>query len=186
MVLFAYQNNNYTENDSFKPVIDILLNWHTCTSIARVEKKFRGSFSALGFFAVGRRTFAVRKKNPTEHNLTETNIFPYGELSHGRVSYGEKCAHGQSLLTVDVSLFNSGRNWRHHASKWFCPKSFIQEVLTHANFCDVVHAEKYFPNLIQSYRNQIVVTIFWLIWIQTDVRLVANQSENYKYNLISV
>ena len=39
-----------------------------------------------------------------------------------------------------------------------------------------LHAEKYFPNLIKSNRNQIVFTIFWLIWNQTDVRLVPNQS----------
>ena len=34
-------------------------------------------------------------------------------------------------------------------------------------------------------RNQIVLSNFWLIWIQTDVRLNPNQSENGKYNLIS-
>ena len=33
-------------------------------------------------------------------------------------------------------------------------------------------------------QNQIVFTIFQLIWNQTDVRLVPNQSENGKYNLI--
>ena len=42
-----------------------------------------------------------------------------------------------------------------------------------------------FRNLIKSTRNQIVFTIFQLIWIQTDVRLDPNQSENGKYNLIS-
>ena len=49
-----------------------------------------------------------------------------------------------------------------------------------------MHTEKYFLILIKSNRNQIVFTNFWLIWIQTDVRLVPNQSENGKYNLISV
>ena len=34
------------------------------------------------------------------------------------------------------------------------------------------HAEKSFRNLIISYRNQIVFTIFRLIWNQTDVRLL--------------
>ena len=48
------------------------------------------------------------------------------------------------------------------------------------------HAEKTFRNLIKSHRNQIVFTIFQLIWNQTDVRLDPNQSENGKYNLISV
>ena len=36
------------------------------------------------------------------------------------------------------------------------------------------HTEKYFRNLIKSTWNQIVFTIFRLIWIQTDVRLVHN------------
>ena len=49
-----------------------------------------------------------------------------------------------------------------------------------------IHTEKSFRNLIKSNRNQIVFTIFWLIWNQTDVRLVPNQSENDNYNLISV
>ena len=41
-------------------------------------------------------------------------------------------------------------------------------------------------NLVKSNRNQIVFTFFRQIWNQTDVRLVPNQSENGKYNLISV
>ena len=45
--------------------------------------------------------------------------------------------------------------------------------------------EKSFRNLIKSTRNQIVCTIFRLIWIQTDVRLDPIQSENGKYILIS-
>ena len=49
----------------------------------------------------------------------------------------------------------------------------------------LTHTEKSFRNLIKSTRNQIPLTIFRLIWIQTDVRLVPNQSENGKYNLIS-
>ena len=48
------------------------------------------------------------------------------------------------------------------------------------------HTENYFQNFIESNRNQIVFTIFRQIWNQTDVRLAANQSENGKYNLISV
>ena len=37
-----------------------------------------------------------------------------------------------------------------------------------------LHTEKSFRNLIKSTRNQIVFTIFRLIWNQTDVRLVPN------------
>ena len=49
-----------------------------------------------------------------------------------------------------------------------------------------LHTEKYFRNLIELNGNQIVFIIFRLIWNQTDVRLVPNQLENGKYNLISV
>ena len=44
---------------------------------------------------------------------------------------------------------------------------------------------KCFRNLFKSTRNQILFTIFRLIWNQTDVHLNPNQSENSKYNLIS-
>ena len=40
------------------------------------------------------------------------------------------------------------------------------------------HTEKYFLNLVESTRNQIVFTIFRLIWIQTEVRLDPNQWED--------
>ena len=39
-------------------------------------------------------------------------------------------------------------------------------------FLTAVHTEKSFRNLIKSTRNQIVFTIFRLIWNQTDVHLV--------------
>ena len=45
-----------------------------------------------------------------------------------------------------------------------------------------MHTEKSFRNLVKSNRNQIVFTIFRLIWNQ----MVPNQSENGKWNLISV
>ena len=46
---------------------------------------------------------------------------------------------------------------------------------------------KYFRNLIKSNQNQIVFTMHRLIWYQTDASgCVPNQSENGKYNLISV
>ena len=49
-----------------------------------------------------------------------------------------------------------------------------------------LRTEKYFPNLVKSNRNQIVLTVFLLIWNQIDVRLDPDQSENGKYNLILV
>ena len=48
-----------------------------------------------------------------------------------------------------------------------------------------LHTKKSFRNHNKSNRNQIVFSIFWLIWNQTNVRLTPNQSENGKYNLIS-
>ena len=48
-----------------------------------------------------------------------------------------------------------------------------------------LHTEKSFRNLIKSNRNQNVLTMHRFIRNQTDVRLVTNQSENGKYNLIS-
>ena len=47
------------------------------------------------------------------------------------------------------------------------------------------HRENFFKNLIKSTWNQIVFTISWLFWTQTDVRLDPNQLEIRKYNLIS-
>ena len=50
----------------------------------------------------------------------------------------------------------------------------------------VPHTENFFRNLIKSNRNQIVSTIFRLIWNTNGrVRLDPNQSENGNYNLIS-
>ena len=44
----------------------------------------------------------------------------------------------------------------------------------------------FFRNLIESNRIQIVFAIFRLISNQMDIRLVPNQSENGKYNLIPI
>ena len=46
--------------------------------------------------------------------------------------------------------------------------------------------EKSLGNLIKSNRYQIVFTVFRLVWYQTDVSLVPNQSKNGKCNLISI
>ena len=48
-----------------------------------------------------------------------------------------------------------------------------------------VHTEKSFRNLIKSNPIQVVFTMHRLIWDQTEVRLVPNQSVHGKYNLIS-
>ena len=77
--------------------------------------------------------------------------------------------------------------------RFVCGSDFFCTNLSHSanTHCSIIsyyyaiHAEKYFQNLIKSTRNQIVFTIFRLIWNQTDIRLDPNQSENGKYNLIS-
>ena len=46
--------------------------------------------------------------------------------------------------------------------------------------------QKSFRNLIKLNQYQIVFTIFRLIWNQTDVRMIPNQSVHGKYNPISV
>ena len=62
----------------------------------------------------------------------------------------------------------------------------VTEPIHKHNQGNAIHTAKYFPNLVKSIRNQIVFTIFRLIWYQTDVRLILIQSQNGKYNLISV
>ena len=52
--------------------------------------------------------------------------------------------------------------------------------------CTLIYTQKSFRNLIDSNGNQIEFSIFRLIWNQTVVRLVPNQSLNDKFNLISV
>ena len=44
--------------------------------------------------------------------------------------------------------------------------------------------EIYFLNVFKSTENQIVFTIFRLIWNKNDFHFDQNQSENGKYNLI--
>ena len=80
-----------------------------------------------------------------------------------------------SLLNPSVQYFRdvwgvSGRSliWQ----SWCRESPFLRAVYTQRN-------------LIKSTRNQIVFTILRLIWHQMDVRLVPNQSKNFKYNLIS-
>ena len=42
-----------------------------------------------------------------------------------------------------------------------------------------LHSDKSTSDSCQINRNQIVFTIFWLIWNQTDVPMVPNQSEKW-------
>ena len=88
-------------------------------------------------------------------------------------------------------------NYRLHDKLFSCPsryfdkdiaKSPSQSIIAEIRQSSMItiHADKFFRNLIKSNRNQIVFTIFRLIYNQTDVRLVQNKSEIGKYNLIFV
>ena len=52
------------------------------------------------------------------------------------------------------------------------------------NWWKLVHTEKYFLNFVKSDPNQIVFTIFRLIYNQMLFHSAPNQSEKCKYNLI--
>ena len=77
---------------------------------------------------------------------------------------------------------SAGHNFHTNARNHSCRQGAIRIMNTH--LCQ--HAEKSLRNLIKSNRSQIVYTIFRLIWNKTDIRLVPNQMENGKYNLILV
>ena len=82
-----------------------------------------------------------------------------------------------------------GATARWHLSWWHMDMIKVKLFTYFTSRRDVpnyMHTEKSFRNLIKSNWNQIVLTIFRLICSQTDVRLVPNQSENGKFNLISV
>ena len=49
-----------------------------------------------------------------------------------------------------------------------------------------VYSLNFYNDQTYDHPNQIVFTIMRLIWHQTDFRLVLNQSDNGKYNPISV
>ena len=65
-------------------------------------------------------------------------------------------------------------------------KHILFESWCRLNRAQSLHTDKSFRNLNKSTWNQIVFTIFRLIWNQTDVRLVPNQPQIGEYNLISV
>ena len=69
-----------------------------------------------------------------------------------------------------------------------CTCGFFFRLTVQQVSMQIIYTQRIFSqNLVKSNRNQIVFTIFRLIWNQTDsVRLVPNKSENSKYNLISV
>ena len=63
-----------------------------------------------------------------------------------------------------------------------------EDVINSENVLNVntMNIEKYFLNILKSNQIWIVLTLFRLILQQTKFRLVPDQSENVKYNLISV
>ena len=102
----------------------------------------------------------------------------------------------QSFITKEINQSKTFRYRTRMAKRPIGNRNFRVTVARHALLSRNVNAhlqvtqdvptEKSFQNLIKSTRNQIVFTIHRLIWNQTDVSLAPNQSENGKYNLISV
>ena len=74
----------------------------------------------------------------------------------------------------------SWRNSRLHYAR-LCEQLFINAFTMAEKF----HIQNFFLNLVRWTRNEIVFTIFQLIWIQTEICLNPNHSGNGKYNLIS-
>ena len=90
-----------------------------------------------------------------------------------------------SLLNVGNVIFVSSlERWKIIAVR--LRLQLLQQFLHWVYWVYSLDTENSFRNPIESNRNQIVFTIFQLIWNQTDVCLVPNQSVHSKYNLISV
>ena len=84
------------------------------------------------------------------------------------------------MFIVDVKGVSVGSKF-----KWTF-SSCLVFLVSNMHFSQSKDTDKSFRNFIKSNQNQIILTIFQLIWIETNVYLVPNQSENGKYNLISV
>ena len=89
------------------------------------------------------------------------------------------------LFSVSFFFSKSVLKNKYILSKMYETSNAVSCSVNLLNIPVCIRTEKYFQNLIKATRNQIVFTTFRLIWNQTDVRLVPNQSENGKYNLIS-
>ena len=92
------------------------------------------------------------------------------------------------ILTVVLIFIKMSRNvsveWQHNTT---ARKPYYYWMhYTDGKSSTLYYTEKSFRNLIKSNWNRIVFTMHRLIWNQMEVRLVLNQSENGKYNLISV
>ena len=81
------------------------------------------------------------------------------------------------------------RSFEHTGNNWFLygtPKSKPPPPSSWSVIGSIVHTEISFRFFFKTNWNQIIYTIFRLIWNQMDVRLGPNQSENGIYNLISI
>ena len=100
------------------------------------------------------------------------------------ISHSILCKH-YTLSRQCSELFRDSKNARDSKIGIWFPLTFWWHHSGEKLWQDL-HTEKSFRNLIQSNQNQIVFTIFRLIWIQTDFRLDPNQSEDSIYNLIKI
>ena len=88
---------------------------------------------------------------------------------------------GCFIWYFEINVYRCMKDW---IKQWTCSVLWHQESrIERLPFKNIfnqtssfVHTEKSFRNLVKSNRNQIVFIIFQLIWNQTNVRLVQNQS----------
>ena len=88
----------------------------------------------------------------------------------------------QIVETISSNMYWSELFWYSLLYLWYL---IIRRTVKAYIWLPWLNTEKSFRNLIKSNRHEIVFTMHRLIWNKTDIRLVPNQSENGKYNLIS-
>ena len=113
------------------------------------------------------KTFKLRWKHRTQHICNWYRNCSGWNGSHASIFSNAILRSYSSLVLRRTNVF---RLSQYHVD------------LSHIWFADAVHTEFFSRNFIKSNRNQIIYTIFWLIWNQKE----PDQSENSKYNLISV
>ena len=119
---------------------------------------------------------------------TFEHVFSGWKFYNYQNAFQERKDGGAGGGEADEGLSDSSPTSRKYGTEglYLIARVSLTEILLSGRFVYIcMHTEKSYWNLVKSARNQIVFTIFRLIWIQTEVRLDPNQSGNGKYNLIS-
>ena len=100
------------------------------------------------------------------------------------LSIGKSETHFSEWQTIYVSIFVEQLPMYRHVYIYFYRHLYMSIYI----WTQYIYTEKFFRNHIESNRNQIVCTIFWLIWNRKRMRPLAvpNQSKNSKCNRILV